>query len=292
MLYQVSHTTQYRYREPVTLCHNEARLLPRSLSRQRCVDARIRIEPKPAVYQERKDVFGNRVVYFSIEEPHTTLDVHAASEVQLFSLLPPNLEMTPPWEEVQALLQSDTQRGVLEARQFVLESPFVNIDPIFSEYAKPAFLPGRPVLLAVHELMSRIFTEFAYDPGFTTIATPLFQVFEHRRGVCQDFAHFAIACLRSLGLAARYVSGYLETLLPQDPSRLIGGAASHAWVSVYCPELGWIDFDPTNNLMPSDRHIVVAWGRDYSDVTPLKGTIIGGGSHELQVGVEMQKVED
>jgi transglutaminase-like putative cysteine protease len=180
----------------------------------------------------------------------------------------------------------------MEARQFVLESPFVNVDPLFSEYARQVFVPGRPLLFAVHELMRRIFTEFVYDPEFTTIATPLLEVFEHRRGVCQDFAHFAIACLRSLGLSARYVSGYLETLPLQGQSQLIGAAASHAWVSVYCPELGWIDFDPTNNLMPADRHIVVAWGRDYSDVTPLKGTIIGGGAHELEVRVEMQKVEE
>jgi transglutaminase-like putative cysteine protease len=292
MRYQVHHTTQYRYHEPVTLCHNEAHLLPRSLSRQRCVDARIWVEPKPATYHERKDIFGNRVVYFSIEEPHTTLTVNALSEVQLSSLSFPNLATTPAWEEVQMLLRRNTDRGALEARQFVLESPFVNVNPIFSAYAKQAFWPGRPLLLATYDLMRHIFTEFAYDPEFTTIATPLLEVFEHKRGVCQDFAHLTIACLRSLGLSARYVSGYLETRPPPGQSQLLGSTASHAWVSVYCPELGWIDFDPTNNLMPSDRHIVVAWGRDYSDVTPLKGTVIGGGPHELQVGVEMQQVEE
>ena len=292
MRYSINHTTQYQYSNPVTLCHNEAHLLPRSLSRQRCLDARLYVQPTPAVYHERKDFFGNRVVYFSIEEPHSTLAVTASSEMEMSSLALPDVQATPMWEEVQQLLRQGVNRGALEARQFLLDSPMVTASALFAAYAMEIFTPGRPLLLATQELTRRIFTEFTYDLEFTTVATPVDEVFAHKRGVCQDFAHFAIACLRSLGLAARYVSGYLETLPVADQPQLIGTAASHAWMSVYCPELGWVDFDPTNDLMPSDRHIIVAWGRDYSDVTPLKGTILGGGEHELKVEVEVRKVEE
>jgi len=290
--YRVTHLTHYQYSEPVTLCHNEAHLLPRSLSCQPCLDARLHISPRPTVYHERKDFFGNRVVYFSIEEPHETLAVTALSELQLSPLPPPDPEATPVWEDVRTLLRHEVNRGVLEARQFLLDSPFVSAHASFAEYARASFAPGRPLLSAVRDLMRRIFAEFIYDPEFTTVATSVSEVLAHHRGVCQDFAHFAIACLRSLGLAARYVSGYLETLPPAGQPQLLGAAASHAWVSVYCPELGWVDFDPTNDLMPSDRHIVVAWGRDYSDVTPLKGTILGGVKHKLKVEVEVSRIEE
>jgi transglutaminase-like putative cysteine protease len=290
--YSITHTTHYQYSNPVTLCHNEAHLLPRSLSRQRCLDARLYVQPTPAVYHERKDFFGNRVVYFSIEEPHSTLAVTASSEMEMTSLAPPDLQATPTWEEVQQFLRQGMSRGVLEARQFLLDSPMVTTSAPFADYAMEVFTPSRPLLLATQELMRRIFAEFTYDPEFTTVATPVSDVFAHKRGVCQDFAHFAIACMRSLGLAARYISGYLETLPPAGQPQLVGATASHAWLSVYCPELGWVDFDPTNDLMPADRHIVVAWGRDYSDVTPVKGTILGGGEHELKVEVEVRKVEE
>jgi transglutaminase-like putative cysteine protease len=292
MLYRITHTTLYQYSEAVTLCHNEAHLLPRSLSRQRCVDAQLHVQPRPAVYHERKDFFGNRVVYFSIEDPHTTLEVTAWSEMEMTVVPHPDLQATPAWEEVRKRIGSDLGRNALEARQFVLNSPFIATAAAFAEYASSSFPPGRPVLAAVHDLMHRIFTEFTYDSEFTTVATPVSEVFAHRRGVCQDFAHFAMACLRSLGLAARYVSGYLETVPVEGKPELIGAAASHAWVSVYCPDLGWVDFDPTNNLLPSDRHVVLAWGRDYSDVAPLKGTILGGGEPELKVGVEVKRVKE
>ncbi len=289
--HRVSHTTQYRYSEPVTLCHNEAHLFPRGLATQRCVDARIQISPKPKVYNERKDFFGNRVVYFSIEQSHNNLEVIARSEVALSPLPPPALEDTPRWEEVRTRLHQEVSRSVLEARQFALDSPFINTHVTFAQYADSSFTPGRSFLSAVQDLMRRIFTEFTYDSDSTTVATPVHEVLAHKRGVCQDFAHFAIACLRSLGFAARYVSGYLETRPPEGQKELIGTAASHAWVSVYCPELGWVDFDPTNNLLPSDQHIVVAWGRDYSDVTPLKGTILGGVEHDLEVAVDVTRIE-
>jgi len=290
--YRVRHTTQYRYSEPVFQCHNEAHLLPRSFSRQRCLHSQLQIQPMPAMYQEREDFFGNRVAYFALQEPHTTLEVTALSEVQLIPAGSPELNATPAWEEVRTLLHSSLDTNLLEARQFVLDSPLINASQALVHYVTPSFSDGRPLLSAVHDLMRRIYQEFTYDAKFTTITTPLGEVLIHRRGVCQDFAHLAIGCLRSLGLAARYVSGYLETLSPIGQPHLAGATASHAWFSVYCPDLGWIDFDPTNDQIPTDRHITVAWGRDYSDVTPLKGTILGGGEHELQVAVDVTRLPD
>lgn len=289
--YHIYHTTQYRYSEPVSQCHNEAHLSPRSLPHQQCLHSQLQIQPTPAVYQEREDFFGNRVVYFALQEPHTTLEVTALSEVQILPENLPHPGIVSAWEEVRTLLHHGLDSSVLEARQFILDSPLVCISQTLASYAEPSFSNGRPLLEAVHDLMRRIFREFTYDPEFTTVTTPLNDVLVHRRGVCQDFAHLAIGCLRSLGLAARYVSGYLETLPPAGQPRLVGAAASHAWFSVYCPDLGWVDFDPTNDQIPTDRHITVAWGRDYSDVTPLKGTILGGGEHELQVAVEVTRLE-
>jgi transglutaminase-like putative cysteine protease len=241
------------------------------------------------VRHDRQDFFGNRATYFTIQESHTTLVVTALSEVQILPLALPDFSATLPWEEAKTRLHSDQNREVWEARQFILDSPFVSASAKFAAYAAPSFSSQRPLLEAVHALMTRIHSEFVYDPEFTTIATPLSTVFEHRRGVCQDFAHLALACLRSLGFAARYVSGYLETFPPPDQPQAANAAASHAWISVYSPGHGWVDFDPTNDQIPTDRHITVAWGRDYGDVTPLKGTILGGGEHVLHVDVEVKR---
>lgn len=288
--YRVSHTTQYHYREPVSLCHNEAHLLPRSLPHQLCLYSQLQIQPQPAVWHERKDFFGNRVAYFAVQEPHTTLEVTALSEVQIIPRDIPDLESALAWEEAGTLLRRDLDPNVLEVRQFLLDSPLVSTSQVLTNYGKPSFSSSRTLLEAAHDLMRRIHEEFTYDPEFTTIATPLSEVFEHRRGVCQDFAHLAIACLRSLGLAARYVSGYLDTSSPPGQPCQADTAASHAWLSVYSPGQGWVDFDPTNDQIPTDRYITVAWGRDYSDVTPLKGTILGGGDHVLQVAVEVRRL--
>lgn len=287
--YHVRHTTEYRYSRPVSLCHNEAHVQPRGLPHQRCLYSQLQIHPAPTVRHEREDFFGNRTTYFTIQESHMTLVVTAISEVQILPVVLPDFNSTLAWEEARTRLHHDQSRDVLEARQFRLDSPFVSASAELADYAAPSFSRGRPLLEAVYALMKRIHSEFTYDPEFTTIATPLRIVFEHRRGVCQDFAHLALACLRSLGLAARYVSGYLETFPPPDQPRAVNAAASHAWISVYSPGQGWVDFDPTNDQIPIDRHITVAWGRDYSDVTPLKGTILGGGEHVLQVAVEVQR---
>lgn len=287
--YSVLHRTQYTYSVPVSHCHNEAHLLPRSCARQYCRRSHLRIRPTPAVCHEREDFFGNRTTYFAIQEPHTTLEVTALSEVDTVPAAIPDLHASPPWEEACQRLYTDLSPAVLEARQFVLDSPLVNVTPELAAYAAPSFSPGCFLLAAVHDLMRRIHQEFTYDPHYTTVTTPLSEVLQHRRGVCQDFAHLAIGCLRSQGIAARYVSGYLELLPPPGQQRSVTSDASHAWVAVYCPNLGWVDFDPTNDQVPSDRHITVAWGRDYSDVTPLKGVVFGGGAHTLQVSVEVHR---
>ena len=291
MHYRVIHRTEYDYQDSVTASYNEARLLPRFTTSQYCHGAELQIEPLPTDYREREDFFGNRVAYFTIREPHQRFVVTATSEVQV---MPQEAQLDfslgTDWETVGLSLRQELDPQTLNARQYTLDSPFVVADGELAAYARDSFPAGRSLLEAVHDLMQRIHRDFTYDPDFTTLATPLATVLAHRRGVCQDFAHLAIGCLRAQGLAARYVSGYIETLPPPGKEKLVGADASHAWFSVYVPELGWMDFDPTNNQIPVDRHIVVAWGRDYGDVTPLKGVIFGGGEHELAVSVDVRNL--
>ncbi len=281
--YQVTHTTRYRYSLPVSLCHNEAFLVPRDDRHQQCVSTQLQIDPTPAVQQARKDFFGNIGVYFAIQRAHTTLQVTAASVVEVS---PPPKSDAPehgiPWEEARQRFLNDPL-----ARPFILDSQQISVHPRWAKYARGSFRPGRPLVEAADDLMRRIHADFAYEPGFTTVSTPVEAVYEHRRGVCQDFAHFAIACLRSLGLAARYVSGYLQTQPPPGRARLVGADASHAWFSVLVPDGGWIDFDPTNNLRPAEQHVTLAWARDYSDIPPLRGVIIGGGANTMEVAVDV-----
>jgi transglutaminase-like putative cysteine protease len=293
MIYRVVHTTVFSYEAPVSLCHNEARLLPRQLAAQECLESSLMIDPPPADYDERLDFFGNRVAWFSIQQQHDALTVTATSRVRMIPRS--NLFESgngQPWEQVRERLQNETQPELLDARQYLLDSPMVLVNDGLRDYARSSFPAGRPFSEAVHDLMQRIYTDFTYDPEFSTIATPLDEVLEHRSGVCQDFAHLAIGCLRAQGLAARYVSGYIETFPPKGKEKLVGSDASHAWFSVFVPDAGWLDFDPTNNQLPRDQHITVAWGRDFSDVSPLKGVLSGGGEHDLKVAVDVQKIED
>jgi transglutaminase-like putative cysteine protease len=291
MKYRISHQTRYQYAEPVSLCHSVVHLKPRQGHYQRCLLSQLRVDPWPAVNREHEDFFGNRVNYFSIQQPHEALEVTAVSEVEVMRPNVPDLSRTPAWERVRDLL-GDREHPRLATKQiFTLPSPQIPLDAAARAFAAVSFTPGRPLLEATCDLMARIYTEFAYDPHFTTIATPIAEVMEHRRGVCQDFAHVAIAGLRGLGLAARYVSGYLETLPPPGQAKLQGSDASHAWFAVLVPELGWVDFDPTNNLIPGDQHITTALGRDFHDVTPMRGIFYGGGSHELTVAVDVNRVE-
>lgn len=288
----VTHRTAYRYAEPVTLCHSEAHLLPRATPRQRCLGSVLEVSPTPALLQERTDFFGNRVSAFTVQASHDELVVSARSELELVQPELPLLEAaSPAWDAVAAGLPDALDAEALEARHYVLPSRCVPVLPAARAYAEPSFTLGRPLLEAVRELNARLHADFLYDSVATTVATPLAEVLEHRRGVCQDFAHLGIACLRAMGLPARYVSGYLETLPPPGQTKLLGADASHAWFAVYVPDLGWWDFDPTNDIVHCGRHVTLAWGRDYADVTPLKGVVVGGGAHELDVAVDVLRGE-
>jgi transglutaminase-like putative cysteine protease len=289
MNYRITHKTQYKYTDTVNLCYNEARLTPRSFARQVCARSRFVVEPEPTSSREREDFFGNSVRYFTIQHPHKELTVTVTSDVQVnVRDMNRGFAEFPAWEVVRQRLQTDRCPEILEIRQYILDSPMLEATLELREYAEPSFAQGLPLLEAVENLMARIHRDFIYEPGFTTLVTPLADVMKHRRGVCQDFAHLGIGCLRALGLAARYISGYIKTVPPPGEARLVGADASHAWFSVYAPDVGWIDFDPTNNQMPTDQHITVAWGRDYSDVTPLKGVVFGSGTHELSVSVDCE----
>jgi len=294
MKYRIVHKTEYRYGITVSLCHNLAHLRPRNLATQQCLGHGLEIDPLPMDLAEHTDYFGNHVSYFSIQQPHQMLTVTATSEIELYPATGQlALESDIPWDEVRSRLAEHRTESARENRQFVLDSPLAPTGEELAGYAASSFPPGRPLLESVRDLVERVHREFVYDPGFTTVATPLSEVFANRRGVCQDFAHLGIACLRSLGLAARYVSGYLETLPPPGQVKQRGTDESHAWFSVYLPGAGWHDFDPTNNGVPLDRHVTTAWGRDYADVTPLKGVLFGGDpGHRPQVSVDVERLPD
>jgi transglutaminase-like putative cysteine protease len=248
----------------------------------------LRIQPPPATRTERVDYFGNLLCFFTVQEPHKELVVEAQSEVIMDGNATPWPQQSLAWEEAARLLPDDHSPAGLEAYQFGFESPRIRIRPEFASYALQSFTPGRAMLDALLDLTARIHKDFRFDSKSTNVRTPTEEVFRKRRGVCQDFAHLQIACLRSLNIAARYVSGYLRTYPPPGQPRLVGADASHAWVSAYCPGVGWLDMDPTNNVVPSNGHVTLAWGRDYGDVSPLRGLILGGGTHTLKVGVDME----
>jgi transglutaminase-like putative cysteine protease len=291
MKYRVTHTTAYSYSEPASLSQNELFLTPRSTNRQQVMQTQLSFAPQPQYVHRRIDYFGNVVHVFMIEQPHAELSLTATSIVRTGRSLRIEPAATLPWEEVVRRLQAHTTPEDLEAYQFIFASPMIGIDPAIQAYARTSFPPGRPVLEGGMDLMQRIFTEFAYDKAASTVDTPVAQVLANKRGVCQDFSHLAIACLRSQGLAARYVSGYLETLPPPGKPKLEGADASHAWVALYVPGEGWVDLDPTNNIFAGEAHITLAWGRDYSDVAPVKGVVMGGGLHTLAVEVDVARME-
>ncbi|TNC83142.1 MAG: transglutaminase [Oleiphilus sp.] len=290
MHYRVSHTTRYTYESTVTVCQNIARLTPYSNHNQRCLKSFFNIDPAPQCMRSYMDAFGNQVTYFEISRPHQELTITVVSEVEVKNQSQQELFKTDvPWDRLRDQIRASRDERTIMVRDYCLPSPLVPIIAGVQEYALQSFLPGRPLMEATRDLMQRIFTEFKYDPSFTTISTPLQDVLQHRKGVCQDFSHLALASLRSLGLPARYVSGYIETIPPEGEEKMQGSDASHAWFSVYSPNNGWVEFDPTNNLVPDDQHISLAQGRDFADVTPLKGVIFGGGKHELDVAVDVRR---
>jgi len=287
-LFEIAHTTVYRYSSPVSVSHNLLRLAPRRLACQYPLSHSVEIDRLPATTRIRTDYFGNEVLFATIAETHHELRITARSQVAIGPPPLPDPTETPPWESVGVLCHSDHSQRVMEAAEFIFASPHIPVSSLYAEYAEPSFTPHRPFLEAVLDLTARIHRDFVFDPTATTVATPLDEVLRLRRGVCQDFAHFEIACLRALGLPARYVSGYLETLPPPGQQKLTGVDASHAWIAIFCPGIGWIDVDPTNNLLPSMQHITVAWGRDYADVCPIRGVVSGGGDAPvMEVAVDV-----
>jgi transglutaminase-like putative cysteine protease len=290
--YKVTHTTEYQYNELTAVCHNLVHLTPRRSARQRCQDFRLEISPEPAHLASRQDYFGNQSSYFSIQQSHQGLSVTASSRVTLAPVEPVEATKSPGWETIRDELPSVRTPEWLDACQYVFESPCVKGSAELAAYAAESFPAGRPVLEAVADLNRRIHADFRYDPQATSVTTPVHEVFRHRHGVCQDFAHAAIGCLRSLGLAARYVSGYLRTVPPPGKPRLVGADASHAWFAVYAGTFGWVDFDPTNNLLVDTDHITLAWGRDYSDVAPVRGVFVGAGHHAMTVSVDVEPQDE
>lgn len=291
MHYSVSHTTTYSYTDAVALCQNQIHLTPRSTPWQLCAEFELLISPEPVIRRRWIDQFGNEVWYFSIESPHTRLSVKGQSKVAVLPRPAIAPQLTPSWELVRDQLTQGATEELRLAAQFCFESRYIKFLREALEYALISFQPGRPILDAALDLMGRIQTEFKYAPASTAVTTSTADVLRTRCGVCQDFAHLQITCLRSLGLAARYVSGYLMTDPPPGQPKLVGADASHAWLSVYCPGSGWIDLDPTNNVIPHLRHVTVGWGRDYGDVCPIQGVFTGGGEHSMTVEVDVRAQE-
>jgi transglutaminase-like putative cysteine protease len=287
MVYQILHKTIYEYAAPVTVSHHVARLEPRPTPLQEREQFSLKIFPEPALRKSRPDYFGNRLCFFSIQEVHSRLEIIAHSRVSIHTNKPAGGDSSTPWENVVAMFRDPVSPEVVEPYQFIFDSPQASASQELADYAMENFPRGLPLLMGLQSLNARIHKDFKYDPKATTVATPLDEVWKKRRGVCQDFAHLGIACLRSIGIPARYVSGYLRTHPPEGKERLVGADASHAWFAVFCPGVGWVDFDPTNNIRPGEEHITVAMGRDFADVSPVAGVITGGGAHEVKVSVDV-----
>jgi len=285
MIYRTIHTTTYRYDEPVSQSISEARLTPRTFDRQRVQEVRIDVKPAFATCGTRTDYFGNDVTTIQVFGTHERFIVTATSVVET-GLGTVREFPAIAWESVRDRLAAPNDEESLAASEYIFESPYVPLEKAVAEYARPIFKPGRPAVESLRELKHRIHDEFVYKPESTSIEVPLEELMEKRHGVCQDFAHVMIGAVRSVGLAARYVSGYLRS-----GADVQGAEASHAWVSAWVPGVGWLDFDPTNDVMPSDGHVTVGWGRDFGDVTPLKGVALGGGGQTVEVEVRVSPVE-
>ena len=291
MRYRVVHSTTYTYEEIVSIGHNEVRLEPRGTSTERCLSTELAIEPAPAVRASERDYFGNLTSFFTLQEPHHRMVIVATSELEITPAPSPVSDASPAWDAHRDGLLGDVSEAGLHAREMTFESPLVPVTSQFAAYARPSFEAGRPIVEAVLDLTRRVHEDFEYRPGATSVTTPVAAVLEQRFGVCQDFAHLEIACLRALGLPARYVSGYIRTRSAPDREQLVGADASHAWLAVWCGAAGWIGVDPTNDLVVSDRHVTLAWGRDYGDVSPVKGVVLGGGGHTVEVAVDVEPLD-
>jgi transglutaminase-like putative cysteine protease len=288
MRYRVRHSSAYRYGSDIMLAHHLLHLTPRPAQGQRIHAFRMEVEPTPSVITQHQDYFGNPTTYLELHEPHMRLSVKTDIDIEVDEDRPEVADMDIPWETLRDRLIATTDEGSRAASVFAYDSTMVSVSTDLRDFALPSFTPGRPIGEAVLDLTTRINDEFTFDPDATTISTPVAEVLENKRGVCQDFAHLQIGCLRSLGLAARYVSGYLRTIPPPGKARAVGSDVSHAWLSVWCGGESWLDMDPTNGRAGSSDLITLAWGRDYGDVSPLQGVIIGSSIQHLTVAVDVE----
>jgi len=289
MIFDVSHRTTYTYRKPVLQSEHLVHLAPRQNRRQRVLRHSLLVEPAPSSNIAFADYFGNATTILAIDDEHTELVAHARSTVEVKAPELPMLALSTPWELVVGRATRDEGLDI-PVLQFISASAHTRLLREALVYARPSFPPNRPILEAALDLTRRIHADFTFDDTATDISTPVAHVLEERRGVCQDFAHLALTCLRGLGLPARYVSGYLLTYPPPGMQKLQGSDASHAWISVWAPEVGWVDFDPTNGVIPTDEHVTVAYGRDYDDVSPVSGVLLGGGRQTMAVAVDVSVV--
>ena len=287
MIFDVSHRTTYVYSKPVLQSQHLVHLTPRDTQWQRVLRHSLLIEPAPSSHTPLQDFFGNASSILKIDDEHSELIIHARSTVEVLPTAHPMPQLSAPWDQVASKALCDRAELNVDVLQFVSASRHTRIVHEAIDYALPSFPPGRPVLDAALDLTQRIYREFTFDSTSTDISTPVSHVLQERRGVCQDFAHLAITCLRGLGLPARYISGYLLTYPPPGVEKLQGADASHAWLAVWAPEVGWVDFDPTNGIMPSEEHITVAYGRDYEDVSPISGILLGGNRQKMVVAVDV-----
>ncbi len=287
MNFEISHRTIYRYSAPVSQSHHLLHLTPRSHSRQSVLRHSLIIDPAPASKTEFVDDFGNPSSIITIEQDHTKLEIHSRAQVAVEAPAGVEPSRTASWNDVAAQLRANLGAETFEAVQYTCPSRYIRATRDIYKFVRPSFADGRPLLEAAQDLTARIHRDFKYQSGATDAATSVEEVLRIRRGVCQDFAHLEIACLRTLGLAARYVSGYLLTYPPEGQPKLVGADASHAWISLWSPEFGWVDFDPTNNLIPREEHIAIAFGRDFQDVSPVSGVLLGGGEHDVEVAVDV-----
>ena len=287
MIYEVSHRTSYRYESTVTQSQHLIHLAPRAVARQTIQRHMLLIEPTPTWRQDRTDYFGNPVSVLGIDNEHQELVMHARSTIEVVPRGAVDVEAGKAWDEPRHRPDGRNHDFDLDVAQYGLPSPATATGAAVLDYARPSIKPGRAVLGVAWDLTCRIYDDFEFDSHATDVSTPVSDVLRKRRGVCQDFAHLALACLRAHRIAARYVSGYILTRPPPGMTRLQGADASHAWISVWAPETGWVDFDPTNRLMPSDEHIAFAYGREYGDISPISGVLLGGGRHQVDVAVDV-----
>ena len=291
MKYKITHTTVYQYADKVSLSQNQARLMPANLAQQTCLESELRISPVPSFQYSYLDSFNNLVTHFDITVQHQVLSVTSTHVVEIAQR--PQLELVyidMHWEAVHSSVHQPLNKAGLDIYYHSLPTTYTHSTPEIVAYTQASFSPGRDMLTACKCLMERIFTDFEFDSQATTVNATAPDIFALKKGVCQDFVHVALACLRSIGLACQYVSGYIETIPPEGAEKLVGADATHAWYAVFLPSHGWIEFDPTNNVLPNNQHIRLATGRDYLDVAPLKGLIYGGGEHQLDVSVDMNRI--